>query len=238
MPFTNLLTNMVVLTMQGFGMLPTNTPAFEEYALHTMVTNAEAIAIKWNLDAKYMSTNNIIYELEPGAAGIWGYVLFGNRYRFVSLVGDFSCFGDELYDNFAHKAMAFDPSLKDSLTMEKALGVARSAMDRLGFSQERNGIGKPDRAEQEQVSWSDGKTYLSPVYQFEWKTDKCNLEIHVSGITSNVVYFDLVGQNCKLYYPSNYFEMLGLPEKPILVLPTRRMTNGWGPPYRLYEYQP
>jgi hypothetical protein len=57
MIITNLLTNMVALTLQGA--IPTNTPGFQAYATQVMFTNAQALASKWHLDESLVATNRI-----------------------------------------------------------------------------------------------------------------------------------------------------------------------------------
>jgi hypothetical protein len=56
---TNLLTNMVVLTLEGA--IPRNTPAFQDHVFHTMFTNAQVVASRWHLDRSLIATDKITY---------------------------------------------------------------------------------------------------------------------------------------------------------------------------------
>jgi hypothetical protein len=48
MIITNLLANMVVLTLHST--IPTNTPAFQEYAFREMFGQSSNMIVSWNLD--------------------------------------------------------------------------------------------------------------------------------------------------------------------------------------------
>jgi hypothetical protein len=54
---TNLLANMTVLVLGGT--IPTNTPAFQEYARKVMFTNSQTIVTKWHIAERVFTTNNI-----------------------------------------------------------------------------------------------------------------------------------------------------------------------------------
>jgi hypothetical protein len=85
---------MVVLGLAN--VIPTNTPAFQEYALHTMITNAESVASQWNLDVKRPFTTNLVtYNgLKPHPLGISGAIVLVNRFAFRALYGRFDGFAD------------------------------------------------------------------------------------------------------------------------------------------------
>jgi hypothetical protein len=76
MTITNLLTNIVVLTLGGDittntlggfrattpgGDIPTNTPAFHAYAFHTTLTNAQAFAGPLGIDPSHIASNNVTF---------------------------------------------------------------------------------------------------------------------------------------------------------------------------------
>jgi hypothetical protein len=81
MIITNLLTNMVVLTF--WGTVPTNTPAFQDYALQLVLTNSQVIAAQLQLDQEAIRTNKITYfHAVPRPEGPDATVVFDKRYFF------------------------------------------------------------------------------------------------------------------------------------------------------------
>jgi len=150
MIITNLLTNMIVVAMQGVGVIPTNTPAFQEYALHTMLTNAEALAVAWHLDETCITTNKIIHFVAiPCVSGFGGTIEF-DRYGFEYHNGYFVGFSDGQFDmndtlnlkskkriTFGSKGKV-DASLKkwlvatNLLSLDKAKVIAGGALLSLG----------------------------------------------------------------------------------------------------------
>ena len=73
----------------------------------------------------------------------------------------------------------------------------------------------------------DGKTYPLPLYSFEWSDDKLIriYRMEVSGVNSNVAHYFSVGPSVRLRPPTNYFELLGLPPKPVFVRKILEKTN-------------
>jgi len=95
MIITNLLTNMVVLSLLG-GKL-TNTPAFQQYARQAMLTNAQYIAAEWHLDPASFTTNKVTgFWDEPSTRGLTGSISFDHRYAFSYRGGRLVGFSDEI----------------------------------------------------------------------------------------------------------------------------------------------
>jgi hypothetical protein len=61
----NLLTNMIVLTLQST--IPTNTPAFREYAFHEMFSHASTMVVGWNLELPRPITTNMVTDFHSVA---------------------------------------------------------------------------------------------------------------------------------------------------------------------------
>src|SRR6266540_2254725 len=168
MVITNLLTNMVVLALQGA--IPTNTPAFQAYALHVMLTNAQALALKWHLDESLIVSNRITkLDVTPYPEGFSASVVFDDRYIFGTARGDSIGFTDKAYyqawafsfsglgftnyevwwktteeDFNKHRAVAQEWSRATNLlTLRKAQQLAESAMLAVGVPVKTAGFKKP-----------------------------------------------------------------------------------------------
>ncbi len=237
---TNLLTNMIVLTLSG--VIPTNTPAFKEYAFNTIMTNAQALALKWHLNDSLIASNKVThFDATPHPEGLSAGITFDDRYIFGSNTGDPIGFTDKgYYVGYLtnHTQWMHETNL---LTFKKAQQIAESAMVAYGIPVKQIGFKKP--VKKEQLKWIDDKisyksngwtyvetkehpkTYPLPYYEFEWETRKANCVVHVSGISSNIVSFSFGWRyllfpdfnHLRLVPPTNYFEILGLPTNTILV---------------------
>ncbi len=62
-----------------------------------------------------------------------------------------------------------------------------------------------------------------PYYKFRWESARATCDIHVSGLTSNIVYFDYNDTQALPPLPTNYFRLLNLPPEPVFV--KRRFGN-------------
>jgi len=241
MIITNLLSNMVVV-VTALNAIQTNTPAFREYAFHAMFDRAAYMATNWNLDIRRPITTNMVTHFDPRAhaTGLGGNIVFNDRFVFSCAEGNCLGFTDKPY-NIA-RALTPDVKTNDAifeqwmratnlLTMEKAQQIAESAMRSFGVPREKMDFKEPMERKQRKYEWEAGKIYPEPYYQFCWQTDKGACNVHVSGITSNVVEFYFIGPYLRFSKPTNYFEMLGLPSKPVFV---RRFFTPPGQPQR-YE---
>jgi hypothetical protein len=232
MIITNLLTNMVLLG--SLDIIQTNTPAFQEYAYHAMFTNAQAITAAWHLDESLISTNKVTrFEADPTIVGVHGYIEFEKRYHFAYDWGIFSDFTDFQNDIVAAKTpnvkandAIFEQWLRATnlLTMKKARQLAASSFQAIGVPGD---FRKPNQSEQMEYERKDGKTYPLPLYSFEWSDDKLIriYRMEVSGVNSNVAHYFSVGPSVRLRPPTNYFDLLGLPPKPVFVRKILEKTN-------------
>jgi len=243
MIITNLLANMV--TVGSLYTIQTNTPTFQEYAFHTMFTNAQAVAAAWHLDKSLMTTNKITsFKAFPTTYGIRGSMIFDGRYRFDTYLGWFQSFVDTPYncmvtltDNVETNDAILEQWMHATnlLTMEKAQQLALSSVQSIGISMDKFGFKKPTKRHQRKYEWKDGKIYPLPYYEFEWKTDQHVCRVDISGINSNIVHFFFVGASIRLQTPTNYFEMLGLPHDPVFVKRLSLVLPGQPPAYELDE---
>jgi len=93
---------MVVLTLHGA--IPTNTPAFQSYALQVMFTNAQVLASKWHLDENLIATNRITrFDATPYPEGFTASIIFEDRYIFGTERSGCLGFTDKTY----YQAWAF-----------------------------------------------------------------------------------------------------------------------------------
>ena len=231
MIITNLLAGMVLLSDFALDEIQTNTPAFQEYAYHAMVTNVQAMGAALHLDESLIATNKVTdFRVTPTILGIDGHINFANRYHFAYDLGWFDEFidfqnGPTAVEN--HNAEANDAVYEqwmratNLLTMGKARQLAASSMQAIGI---HGDFRKPKKSEQMEYTWKDGKTYLLPYYSFDWSNDKRICRMDVSGINSNVVYLSCWSAT-RLRPPTNYFDLLGLPLKPVFVKKVRGKTN-------------
>ena len=222
---------MIVLTQAW--LLPTNTPAFQTYALHTAVTNAVAVAIELHLNPAYMSTDKMTYNFFPGPSGIAGNVTFGDRYSFGYNFGQFCYFADLAHENDTNMS-------GNHLTLKSAQRLAISTLETMGVPPSTH-RGKPYDAHQVMAHSGTtpavvfyGKPAPTPIYYFEWQATNSSVQISVSGAVSNVVCCRIRGVPIlRMYYPSNYYEMMGLPKSPVFVRSLNSVTGG--PPYEVVD---
>lgn len=240
---TNLLTNMVLLSLQGT--VPTNTRAFQEYAFNVMFTHATNMAAKWNLDLPNPITTNMISEFKPSAweGGAGGDMVLSNRYYFSWLYGGLPNFDDEAYSCLKTQTpdvVANDAILEqwmhatNLLTLPKARQIAERAILSLGVPLNKVNFKEPQEAWQFKYEWKDGKNYSLPYYRFYWNTQKAACTVEVSGIIGRVAYFSFTDYTSTYLWfqkPTNYFEILGLPTNAVFV---RRYYTMPGQPQR-YE---
>jgi hypothetical protein len=229
MLITNLLTNMIVLTIHST--IPDSTPSFQEYALRTTFIQASNMSANWNLDLPKPITTNMVTHVAMEAApiGIQGSIEISNRFWFSWLYGGQPSFSDKKYDIV--QALTPDVKVNDAiferwmratnlLTMKRAEQIAKTAMTSIGLPLDKLNFKAPKEMHQENYQWTDGKVYPLPYYYFVWKTQNAYCHIEVSGICSNVVHFAFVGYPyLRFAKPTNYFEMLGLPTNAVFVHP-------------------
>jgi hypothetical protein len=242
MIFTNLVAGMVLLSPNNT--ISTNTSAFQEYAFHKMFVQASNLLTVWKEDIGNPITTNMVtyYRAVAYPSGLGGTMAFSNRFAFSWVYGGFMNFGDKPYncqmfltDNVQTNDAVLEKWMlaTNHLTMKKAEQIAEAAMRSAGVPIDKMGFKKPTEQGQRKYEWKDGKTYPLPYYEFYWRTDNGSCDVDVSGITSNVVGFFFAGPYLRFQTPTNYFEMLGLTNKPVFV---KRMFTppGQPPAYRTY----
>src|SRR5260370_29290327 len=178
MIITNLLTNMIVLTLQGA--VPTNTAAFQDYVFRVIFQRADELASKWHLDRSLITSNKVThFEATPGPGSYLVGIEFGNRYIFGASDLGFVGFNDESYSErlvfyashnatnwqkAAEEDLARDRALVEKwrqaanrLTLQKAQQVAESAMRSYGVPMEEMKFKRP--REREQLKWTEDWTH-------------------------------------------------------------------------------
>jgi hypothetical protein len=228
-------------------LIPTNTPAFQQYALQVTRSNAQMIAQGLGLDQRYMSTNRIACDFWSDVNGVNGWIVFGDRYRFEYESGAFHRFFDNEYSSFAsclphRRAEAQFPGENEAVVVRwlrmtnlfagpsgisRALNVASNALVRLalpysGLRREepclfKGAGGPPSFQEFYRVT---GTLTPVPLYEFAWRDRAGEVALmEVSGIISNVTLLHLFPPYIVLSRPANYYQMLGLPTNPVFVTP-------------------
>ena len=172
---TNLLTNIVLL---GWGnLIPTNTPAFDDYAFQEMFSRTTWMMTNWHLDIKAPITTNAVTSFHANAypAGIGGTVIFDNRFIFSTEQGYFPRFADKPYEsgNFlTDDAQKNDSvlekwlSMTNLLTLEKAQKIAQSAIIAVHLPVHTAFLKTPSKAEQQLYERANGQVCPIPYYMF------------------------------------------------------------------------
>ena len=232
MIITNLLTNMVVLTW--LGAIPANTPALKEYAFQVMLTNAQSLGTCWHLDQRLITSNQVTrFSVRAHPRQIYTEIEFGDRYEFATSKSGMILFFDNGFvegkmlgmmgeaafaNRYGGSAKPWLPPT-NSLTLDRAQETAQSAMHCYGVPTDEMGFLEPTK--KEQLKSADRPL---PYYKFEWESEKGHCKVHVSGITTNIVQFELEGaEQLRLKPPPNYLELLGLPPDTVFV---RRVSPG------------
>jgi len=240
---TNLLANIIVLT--SLNLIPTNTPAFQNYALHTMLTNVEVLVAQWGLDMRQpIKTNTVThFQASPQPEGIRGNIVFNNRYLFRFNSGWLTEFNDlnEPSVFTSEDARKERADLKrrlektNLLTLEKAEKISESVLRSWGEAFAGTNFSKPSIRQQMRY-YSQDAIHQLPYYEFEWKKSRRTImRVEVSGIISNVVSIETSLPSYKLPQPTNYLEMLGLSTNTVFV---RRRPQPPPLPPRYEVYQP
>jgi hypothetical protein len=238
MTITNLLANMVVLTVGGD--IPTNTPSFQAAVLHTMVTNAQAFAPTFGIDPARITSNSVTYSsLTPRPlGGFRGTVVFDRRYAFRAANGRLDGYADK--PNYSSglqllKSVELEGVLEkwraatNQLTTAKAKEMAIQTVESAGLFAGSYGFIRDPRIVRE----PDEERTL-PFYLFEWQSARGSCRVEVSGIISNVVSVEASGPFLQLERPANYLDLLGLPRDTVFVK-KKFAAPGQPQTYELYD---
>jgi hypothetical protein len=190
MLITNLLTNMILLSLNG--VIPTNTPAFQSYSFHVMVTNAFVVASKLGWDYGLISTDKVTeFWAKPLVTGTLGGICFSNRYQFWYRNGLFAGCTDRSFDaEFMNSGDAKHMravvkqwrNSGDQLSRVSARTIAESTLRSIVLAREDMDVGALVRT---QLAFDDsGGEPALPYYVFCWKSALPVL----SAVSSQVVY--------------------------------------------------
>ncbi len=221
------------VTLQRGGIIPTNSPAFREYALSVLLSNANLVAERWQLDVQLPITTNQITGsfIDPTTNGLEGSIQIDNdahKYGFKVSDGRFNSFGDTKYrsQTFVYSPDEQKdkwPGMTNLLTLESAVAMAKDKLHRLGIDEKKLGMGEPFKAAQWRYDSND-VFYPLPLYAVQWKTqtgDYMVIRMEISGVTSNVAYFshnipaNLLPSFLRVPTPTNYLQLLGLPSNTV-----------------------
>jgi hypothetical protein len=215
------------IILQPDDVIPTNTPAFMEYALDTVLAKANLVARAWELEIPMpIQSNHVTWQfLRPKPEGASAGVQIHNRYGFGMQSGSFYTFKDLDYwisPSYDEEKLDRLPGMTNLLTLESAKALARLRLRQLGLDDEKLGLGEPVMARQ----WlydSNDVIYRLPYFEVRWQTTNIYHVVHmgVSGVTSNLTEMrhNIAPQYLKgtraewllVPMPTNYLEMLGLP---------------------------
>jgi hypothetical protein len=218
----------LTVVLQPDEVIPTNTPAFRDYALKTVIQQANFVAGVWNLGIHLpIETNHITrFVSRPRLNGVSAGINVDRRYGFGVGNGTFSLFRDE--DFYIRPYVQSDEKMDklagmtNLLTVESALVLARTRLHQLGLDDGGLDLGDPIMVRQWKYDSND-VIYLLPYYEVRWQATNRFLTVNmgISGVTSNIVEFDhnisseaLIGTDgdrLRVPTPTNYLEMLGLP---------------------------
>lgn len=243
MIITNLLTNMVVLAMSG-DFVPSNPPAFQQYTFQVMLTNAQSLGKRWHLDEGVITSNEITdFRARAQPRQFHGRIEFAERYVFATREGGFLAFDDlqfretATFPEWLTNQVVFERyggdlkkwlQVTNSLSLEAAQALANSAMQAYGVRATEMQFHEPQRSEQLKIAERP-----LPFFKFRWENEKGHCEVHVSGLNSNIVFFEFAGdETLRLKPPENYLELLGLSQDTIFV--RKRSSNT----FELYESRP
>lgn len=233
--------------------IATSTPAFDAYGLELMLAGANEMREKWQLDIpKPLTVDDVYFAVYPTARGIVGHLMTRDRRFHWSFDRNALCaFEDRQYfaPSFRYKddESAKLAKIQSKITKKEAETIARKSMSAMfGLSEKQLGWKRAVVVNQYKFEESDGTVYPLPLFHIEWKyqgptqyagekVEAIPMEMEVSGITKRVVNysnFDQRRPGSRLpppVLPTNYFQMLGLPDNFLETVPARKRAS-WGLP--------
>ncbi len=204
----------------SIGRSATNTPAFEEYGFHLMLTDAEQFRKLWTLDIPTsLSVQNVFFDLKATSRGIDGGIgTRDGRFVWGYMHNDFMHFVDTNYwpQSFRYKddASAKLAKIKSKINEKEAEAIAREYLHRLGLNEKQLELIEPPSVNQYKFEETDGTVYPLPIFNIAWKIKEIeapggSLEMDVSGIINKpVTYFNVTRKRPRHALPTNYYEML------------------------------
>jgi hypothetical protein len=233
--------------------IATNTPAFEEYGLRFMLDQANAMRERWHLDIpEPLTVSNVYFAVYPTIHGIEGHLMtHDQRFHWNFDRNILLSFSDDHY--FAPSFRYHDDEaarlakIKSQITKKEAEAIARDALQKLlGVDPQQLGLKKRAEVNQYKFEESDGKVYPLPLFDVRWRVagpkryaaqnlEYTPLRMEISGITTNVANYrhsQRLGADSPVPrwpIPTNYFQMLGLPDNYLDTVPERKRRL-WGLP--------
>ena len=221
---TNNLSPVRLKTWQDIGIIASNTPAFEQYAIPRMLAEVNSMREKWKLPIPYpLTTNNANISLKAAPKGIDGAVSTRDgRFRWNFGRNNMTLFADT---NFYPQSFRYQDhesarlaKIKSKIDAKQAEAIARDALHKIGLTEIQLECIEPPEVNQYKFQESDGTIYPLPMFNVGWKIkgfdesdDFPSVKFDVSGITKEVAeYFNVAPKRPQMPVPTNYFDMLGV----------------------------
>ena len=203
------------------GYVPTNTVAFQDYALSLILTQANFLNERWQLGMPKAVTSDHVTGLSAIAKldGPEGAILVSNRFVVGFLNGRWHSFNDKhfCWENLEMdiprlEQLSQQPSL---LTKADARTIAREALRAVGIDERRLKVSLPPEVSLYEYESRDGKVSFLPLFKVQWMAGKESgpIRMEVSGITKKVVAYANYSAP-PMPIPTNYFAMLGVSSRP------------------------
>jgi hypothetical protein len=233
--------------------IATNTPAFEAWGLKFMLGHANEMREKWQLEIpRPLTIDDIWFALYPTAQGIEGHLMTRDKRFHWAFDANVLCtFVDQQYFSPSFRyhwdEEAKLAKIKSKITKKEAEAIAREALYRLfGMTEKQLHMKKAVEINQYKFEESDGKVYPLPLFDVRWRMAgpeqyaAANIEytplyLEISGITKKVVKYEhpeALGATSLVPHapiPTNYFQMLGLPDN-YLDTAAEQKRRFWGLP--------
>jgi len=235
--------------------ITTNTPAFEAWAVEFMLAKANETREKWELEIpKPLTLDDVYFIAAPTAHGLRG-TLITRDGRFVwhfsrnALLDFYDTNYYSVSFRYKDEAAARLAKIPSKITKKDAERIARDGLVKLlGMTEEQLGYRKRVEVNQYKFQESDGKVYPLPLFEVTWRLrgpkryaaeniEYTPLDMQVSGITGKIVKYshskvlDLNSPIRRDPLPTNYFQMLGLPDNYLDTVPESKR-RFWGLPPR------
>lgn len=225
----------------NFWRLAPNTPAFEEYGVNLMLSKANELRAKWNLDIpNTLAIQDIIFWIKPTAFGIYG-DLETRDYRF-----DWGFNWGVLYSFQDHKywprsfryhdeESAKLATIKSKIDAKQAEAIARHALHKLGLTEKQLRLVEPPLVNQYKFEETNGVVYPQPMFNVGWRVEEAVMPdepyvvFDISGITKNVAQY-INPLTPRVPIPTNYLQLLDLPTNYLETLSPKERFRLYLPP--------
>lgn len=224
-PTNNLVLARGRVPQNAIGRAATNTPAFEEYGFGLMLTNANLVRERWQLDiAGPLTDRNVTFNLKATVTGIRGALnTKPNRFVWSFAHNTLEHFSDTNYwpRAFRHndEASARLAKIQSKIDAQQAEAIARDCLHGIGLTEKQLQLREPPAVNQYKFEESNGKVYPLPMFNVSWdiegREDKRfpygMVTFDISGITRQVAeYSNIDPHTPRIPMATNYFEMLGV----------------------------